>query len=77
MTRPPILRLDGKDYDLSTLSAQGREALAAYQHATAQMQHAQKMQALLIRAKNAYVEDLKAEIVQGKTGLDLAALFGD
>ena len=34
-------------------------------------------QALLTKAKNAYIADLKMEIVQGRTGVDLGALFSD
>lgn len=71
------LRLDGKDYDISVLSAEGRQHLAAYQHATAQMQEATNMIALLSKAKNAYISDLKAEIIQGRTGVDLSSLFSD
>ena len=71
------LRLDGKDYDVSALSAEGRRHLAAYQHATAQIQEATNMMALLTKAKNAYIAELKAEIIQGRTGVDLSSLFSD
>jgi hypothetical protein len=71
------LRLDGKDYDISTLSVQGHQALAAYRHATEQVQHAQNMQALLTKAKNAYISELKAEMIRGRTGVDLSTLFDD
>lgn len=71
------LRLDGKDYDISTLSVQGQQALAAYQHATEQLQHAQNMQALLTKAKNAYISELKTEMIRGRTGVDLSTLFDD
>jgi hypothetical protein len=33
--------------------------------------------ALLTKAKNAYIADLKTEIVQGQTGDDLGTLFSD
>jgi hypothetical protein len=30
-----------------------------------------------MKAKNAYIADLKTEIVKGRTGVDLGALFSD
>tara|TARA_B110000008_G_C16734561_1_gene470137 strand:+ start:299 stop:670 length:372 start_codon:yes stop_codon:yes gene_type:complete len=33
--------------------------------------------AIITRAKNAYIEDLKGEVVEAKSGLDIAALFSD
>jgi hypothetical protein len=33
--------------------------------------------ALLTKAKNAYIADLNSEIIQGRTGVDLGALFSD
>ncbi len=71
------LRLDGKDYDMSVLSDQGQKALVAYQHATQQLQQAENMTALLTKARNAYIADLKNEIIHGKTGIDLIALFDE
>jgi hypothetical protein len=35
------------------------------------------MKALLTRAKNSYVDELKREIIKGKSGVDLGALFSD
>ena len=69
--------LDGVEYDISKLSVEGKTLLAAYQHATKQMQDAVNMQAILTRAKNSYISELKSEMVKGKTGLDLGDLFGD
>ena len=33
--------------------------------------------AVITRAKNAYIEDLKGEVVEAKSGLDIAGLFSD
>ena len=33
--------------------------------------------AVLTRAKNAYIDDLKLEVVESKSGLDIGALFSD
>ena len=71
------LRLGEKDYDVSVLSEEGRRTLALYQHATKQLQEAENRMALLTKARNAYIADLKTEIIEGRTGVDLGALFDD
>ena len=69
--------LDGVEYEISNLSSEGKNLLVAYQHVTKQIQDAVNMQAILTRAKNSYISELKSEMVKGKTGLDLSDLFGD
>ena len=49
----------------------------ALQHAVAQIRELTNMKALLTRAKNSYVDELKREIIKGKSGVDLGALFSD
>lgn len=67
------ISLDGIEYDLDQLSTGAREQLASLQYVTGQLQEATNMQALLTKAKNAYVAELKAEMVQARTGF----LFDD
>ena len=71
------ITLDGVDYETSDLSENSQKLLAAYQHATLRLQETKNMQAILTRAKNSYLSELKAEVVKGKTGLDLEDLFSD
>ena len=71
------LRLGEKDYDVSVLSEEGRRTFALYQHAITQLQEAENRMALLTKARNAYIADLKNEIIEGRTGVDLGALFDD
>lgn len=70
-------RLDGAEYDLDALSADGRALVERLTFAYLQVQALSNQQALLTKAKNAYIADLKSEIVQGRTGVDLGALFSD
>ena len=72
-----IINFDGVEYDADLLSDDGKKLLASYQHVNAQLQEAINMSAILTRAKNSYISELKAEMVKGKTGLDLSDLFGD
>lgn len=71
------ISFDGVEYDVSNLSESGKQLLAAYQHVTSRLQETKNMQAILTRAKNSYLSELKAEVVKGKTGLDLEDLFSD
>jgi hypothetical protein len=75
MTR--VFQLDGASYDADALSAEGKALLERLQFTHLQMQALSNQQALLNKAKNAYIADLKSEIVQGRTGIDLSALFSE
>jgi hypothetical protein len=70
-------RLDGAEYELDALSAEGRALVERLSFAHLQVQVLSNQKALLTKAKNAYISDLKLEIVQGRTGVDLGALFSD
>lgn len=71
------VRLDDRDYDVGLLSQEGLQTLALYQYATQQYQETTNMLALLTKARNAYIAELKYEIVKGSSGVDLDALFDD
>ena len=70
-------RIDGVEYDADALSAEGKALVERLSFAHLQVQTLSNQQALLTKAKNAYIADLKLEIVQGRTGVDLGALFSD
>ena len=70
-------RIDGVEYDTESLSQVGRDLLARLTFARLTLQELSNQQALLTKAKNAYIADLKSEIIQGRTGVDLGALFSD
>ena len=62
------IKLGDKEYDLSDLSDKGKATLASLQFATLRIKELNNMQALLVRAKNSYVEGLKKEIISNKAG---------
>ena len=74
---PPILRLDGEDYDLSKASAEAKALVARLQHLDRLFEEKTNLMALLTKAKNAYIADLKTEIIKEKTGVDLSSLFDE
>jgi hypothetical protein len=69
--------LDGKEYAPADLSENGQRLFRSYLTVERQLNEAQNMYAVLTKARQAYMADIKNEIIQGKSGVDLAALFGD
>lgn len=74
---PPILRLDGEDFDLSKASEEVKALVARLQHLDRLFEEKTNLMALLTKAKNAYIADLKTEIIKNKTGVDLSSLFDE
>jgi len=72
---PQILRLDGEDYDLSKASDEAKALMARLQHLNQLFEEKSNLMALLTKAKNAYIADLKAEIIKNKTGVDFSTFF--
>ena len=70
-------RIDGVEYTTDSLSQEGRDLVARVTFTRLTLQELGNQQALLTKAKNAYIADLKSEIIQGRTGVDLGALFSD
>ena len=62
------IKLDDKEYDVENLSDRAKTTLASLQFATQRLQELNNMQALLVRAKNSYVEGLKKEMISSKAG---------
>lgn len=70
-------RIDGVEYDAHGLSEEGRDLVERLTFAQLALQELINRQALLTKAKNAYIADLKIEIVKGRTGVDLGSLFAE
>jgi hypothetical protein len=71
------LRLDDRVYDTAALSAAGRQLLERLAFVQERLDELSNNAALLNRAKNAYIADLKLDLVKGRVGLNLGALLGD
>ena len=74
---PQILRLDGEVYDLSKASEEAKTLVARLQQLERLFEEKSNMMALLTKAKNAYIAELKTEIIKNKTGVDLSTLFDE
>ena len=70
-------RIDGVEYKTEGLSQEGRDLVERLTFTRLALQEMSNEMALLSKAKNAYIADMKTEIVEGRTGLDLGALFSD
>jgi hypothetical protein len=71
------LRLDDVAYETESLSAEGQLLLERLAFVQARLEDLTNNAALLNKAKNAYIADLKQDLVRGRVGLDLGALMGD
>jgi hypothetical protein len=69
--------VDGVEYLADGLSEDGQGLLKLMRFAQLRLQELSNQQILMNKAKNAYIADLKIEIVEGRSGLDLGALFAD
>ena len=69
------INIDGVEYDFESLSPEAKAILEKLQHTDSQIQDKKNISALFIRAKNSYVHELKREMIEGKSGVDIASLF--
>ncbi|HAG73399.1 MAG TPA: hypothetical protein DCL66_14470 [Gammaproteobacteria bacterium] len=69
--------LESLDYDVDDLTEDGQKIWSRMLFALQKLDELSGQHALLTRAKNAYIEDIKNEVVQSKSGVDFAALFSD
>jgi len=60
--------LEGQEYDFEILSDEGKKRLSLIQFTMEREEELLNMKALLQRAKNGYIENLKKEILTEKSG---------
>ena len=69
------INIDGVEYDFESFSPEAKAILEKFQHTETQIRDKQNLGALLTRAKNSYIQELKREMIEGKSGVDIASLF--
>ena len=69
------INIDGVEYDFESLSPEAKAIIEKLQHTDTQIQDNKNLSALLTRAKNSYIHELKREMIEGKSGVDIASLF--
>jgi hypothetical protein len=69
--------IDGVEYSTDGLSEEGSVLVKQLQFTQLRLDELSNQKALMTKAKNAYIADLKMEIVKERSGVDLSALFTD
>jgi hypothetical protein len=69
--------LDGLEYFLEDVSPDTQEALTRLIFCDQMIKQLEAEKTILNRARNGYIEDLKTEAVEQKSGLNLSALFAN
>ena len=70
-------KFEDVEYSSDNLSEDNIKQLMQLQFKQSKLQELQDNSALLNKAKNGYIEDLKSEIISGKLGVDLGDLLAD
>ena len=68
---------EGSEYSTENLSESSTKRFLQLQFTQQKLQELQNDAALLNKAKNGYIEDLKSEIVFGKLGVNIGDLLID
>ncbi|MGY9010940.1 MAG: hypothetical protein ACKVLN_01785 [Rhodobacterales bacterium] len=72
-----LFQIDGAEYAVDALTSDGKTLLVRLQFTQLKIQEFLNQQAVLTNSKNAYISDLGAEIVKGKSGIDLSTLISE
>ena len=67
--------IDGVRYCTEELSDEGRSIWRKLLFARRKLNNLHNQTALLSKAKNGYIGDIKTDVVRDKSGVDLATLF--
>jgi hypothetical protein len=65
------IKLYDREYEIDSLSDSARAALASLQFSSNRLEELENMCALMQRARNSYIEGIKAEMLASKSGLVL------
>ena len=72
-----FVQIDGNKYSKESLPENCIELTKLVSIAQEQINNLINEHAVITRAKNAYIEDLKNEVIESKSGFDIAKLFLD
>ena len=67
------IEIDGKEYGVAELSDAARKLAIEMQFVTTQIREMNNMVAILTKAKRAYIQELKSEMLSAKTGFDFGS----
>lgn len=71
------ITLDGEELEFSKLSLGAQVLVRQVDRVQQEIDHRSKMREVLLKARAAYLIDLRAEVVKLKSGVDILRLLGD
>ena len=74
---PEKINIENVEYETSGLSDDGIKILINLTHAELKMREMVNNKALMVKARNAYISEIKKEIIKSKSGIDLSSLLSD
>lgn len=74
---PERFILHGKEYLLETLSSASQTSFERLAFCDQMVKQLEANKSLLSRARNGYIEDIKTEIIQKTSGVNLNLLFSE
>lgn len=66
----PKISIDNEEYDIENLNADAKLLIDKINMVSNLLAEAKNMQALLTKAKHAYIAELKTEMISAKAGID-------
>ena len=72
-----FFKFDNKSYRLDDFSENGQEIFSNLFFVTNHIEQLKNSLAVLNRAKNGYIEDLKLEVIEEKSGIVISELFAE
>jgi len=76
MTTSNSFRLDGVEYDMQAMAPEARAVAARLAFVQQRLQELQNQQALLNKARNAYIADLKTELLRSASSAGSSTAAG-
>lgn len=71
------IALEIGEFSVADLHENGRLLVKKLEFVQSALVELHNKKAMMNRAKNGYISDLKAEIIENKAGLDMSAMFSD
>ena len=74
---PEKINIESVEYETNRLSDGGIKILLSLTHAELKMREMANNKAIMVKARNAYISEIKKEIIKSKSGIDLSSLLSD
>ena len=69
--------IDGERYSVTNMPERSKKIIQLNWSTQKEIGKLINEHAVVTRAKNAYIEDLKTEVIEAKSGLDMSKLFSE